>query len=143
VRTVVAFGFVVLVAAGCGSDTTTVIQQAPVTVTQTQTAPSTTSTESSTTAEPEGTECGIVMFSGTATTIVALRGVECPEAVRVAGAYDSSSPPTPWQCGLAHEPFDSFPLADGSKGVIGFSCGFGGSGDLRAAPHAFLGVLPE
>lgn len=100
----------------------------------------------STTSTAQETDCGTVTFSGTETTIVALRGVECSEAVEVTAAYDTSSPtpPEPWDCGLAHEPFDSYPLPDGSTGVIGFSCGSGGSGgDLKAWPHAFIGVLPE
>jgi len=78
---------------------------------------------------------GTVTFSGTKTTIRTVKGVGCAEAKRVARAYDRGSPPSGWQCGLAHAPFTRV----GSK-IVGFSCGKGGSGDLRKRPHAFLGL---
>ena len=88
--------------------------------------------------------CGEIGFSGTPTTIVVLRGASCSEAIRAATAYAASSPPDPWQCGLAHAPFDSYPLPDNPKAIVGFSCGYGESaGDLRSAPHAFIGVAPK
>ena len=122
-------------AVGCGdSTTTTVIQQPPTTQT----------TNPGGTAAETGGDCGEIAFSGTPTTIVVLRGVECSEAVRIATAYGASTAPSPWNCSLAHEPFDSYPLPDGSNGIVGFSCGHGGAaGDLRASPNAFIGVAPE
>jgi len=80
---------------------------------------------------------GTVTFSATKTTIRTVKGVGCAEAKRVAKAYDRGSAPSGWQCGLAHAPFTRV----GSK-IVGFSCGKGGSGDLRKRPHAFLGLAP-
>ena len=125
------FVVVSLAVTGCGGGTTTIIQQGP---------PSSTSF---TTGAAATSNCGQITFSGTPTTIVVLRGTTCPQAVQVATAYVVSTRPTPWQCGLAHAPFDSYPLPDGGTGIIGFSCGYGQAGDLQAAPHAFIGVKPQ
>ena len=129
--------------AGCGGSSTTTIIQTVATTTAppiTTAPPATTAPTTTAATAPAG--CGQVTFSGTSTTIIVLRGTECPEAVRVAAAFNAGTPPSPWNCGLAHEPLDSYPLPDGSTGVIGFSCGYGTAGDLRAAPHAFIGVAP-
>src|SRR5438034_1664066 len=115
----VATGLVVFVAA-CGGDTTTIINQAP------STTPAQQQTGSSAPGAPQqgsAASCGQVDFSGTPTTIVVLRGTACNEAVRVATAYAASTPPHPWQCGLAHAPYDSYPLPDDRSAIIGFSCG--------------------
>jgi hypothetical protein len=65
--------------------------------------------------------------------VVAIRGVKCKRAVRIARRYDRRFvTPGPWRCGLAH---------GGGRRL--FSCGAGGtSGDLRDWPHALksLGV---
>ncbi len=79
---------------------------------------------------------GSISFSGTKTRIVVLRGVSCRKAKRVARAYDKGSPPGSWRCALARAPFDRI---DGR--IVGFSCGRGGSGELRKRPHAFAGTV--
>jgi len=63
--------------------------------------------------------------------VVALRGVSCRGARKVAKRYDRVRPlPRGWACGLAHnEP----------KRL--FSCGKGGTrGDLRKWPHALVAI---
>ena len=88
-------------------------------------------------AEARRTCPGTVTFSGTPTKIVILRGVSCRTARRVVRAYDRGSPPRPWQCFLAHAPFDRV----GGR-IVGFSCAWGGRrGDVRRWPHAFLGTI--
>lgn len=138
-------GVVTVALTGCGGSTTTVIEQQQPGPTQTVTTstPGTTTYGTPRTTTSASADCGEITFSGTPTTIVPLRGVDCSEAVRVATAFAASTAPLPWQCGLAHEPLDSYPLPDGSSGVIGFSCGYGSGGDMRAAPHSFLGVAPH
>jgi hypothetical protein len=68
--------------------------------------------------------------------VVAIRGVKCKRAVRIARSYDRRFvTPGSWVCGLAH---------GGGRRL--FSCGAGGkSGDLRDWPHALkaLGVGPR
>ena len=68
--------------------------------------------------------------------VIAIRGVKCKRAVRIARAYDRRFvTPSSWVCGLAH---------GGGRRL--FSCGAGGkSGDLRDWPHALkaLGVGPR
>src|SRR5687767_9801565 len=68
--------------------------------------------------------------------VVAIRGVKCKRAVRIARGYDRRFvTPGSWVCGLAH---------GGGRRL--FSCGSGGkSGDLRDWPHALkaLGVDPR
>jgi hypothetical protein len=68
--------------------------------------------------------------------VVAIRGVTCKRALRIARRYDRRfTTPGAWQCALAH-----------SGGRRLFSCGSGGkSGDLRDWPHALkaLGVGPR
>jgi hypothetical protein len=68
--------------------------------------------------------------------VVAIRGVKCKRAVRIARGYDRRFvTPGSWVCGLAH---------GGGRRL--FSCGRGGeSGDLRDWPHALkaLGVGPR
>jgi len=65
--------------------------------------------------------------------VVAIRGVRCKRAVRIARRYDRRFvTPGAWRCALAH---------GGGRRL--FSCGAGGtSGDLRDWPHALksLGV---
>lgn len=61
--------------------------------------------------------------------VIAIRGVDCDEARKVAKKYDHkglSRPP--WECFLSH-----------SGGRRLFSCGYGGSeGDVRDFPHALV-----
>jgi hypothetical protein len=61
--------------------------------------------------------------------VVAIRGVGCKKARRIARRYDHDSKQTgTWQCFLAH---DDLPRL--------FSCGRGGeSGDVRKWPHALV-----
>jgi hypothetical protein len=61
--------------------------------------------------------------------VVAIRGVGCSKARKVARRYDHDSKQTgSWQCALAH---DDLPRL--------FSCGRGGdSGDVRKWPHALV-----
>jgi hypothetical protein len=130
-RILVAFAAVVSLLVGCGGgDTTTIIQQAP----PTTSVPPTGQAQAA-------AVCGEITFANSPTTIVVLRGAECSEAINVASLYAASTGSSRWQCALAHEPFDKYTLPDGTQGIIGFSCGYGqASGNLRAAPHAFIGV---
>jgi hypothetical protein len=61
--------------------------------------------------------------------VIAIRGVGCSKARKVARRYDQDSKHTGgWQCFLAH---DDLPRL--------FSCGRGGeSGDVRKWPHALV-----
>jgi hypothetical protein len=61
--------------------------------------------------------------------VIAIRGVGCSKARKVARRYDQDSKQTgSWQCFLAH---DDLPRL--------FSCGRGGeSGDVRKWPHALV-----
>jgi hypothetical protein len=61
--------------------------------------------------------------------VIAIRGVGCAKARKVARRYDQESKQTGrWQCFLAH---DDLPRL--------FSCGRGGeSGDVRKWPHALV-----
>jgi hypothetical protein len=61
--------------------------------------------------------------------VIAIRGVGCSKARKVARRYDQDSKQTGnWQCFLAH---DDLPRL--------FSCGRGGaSGDVRKWPHALV-----
>jgi hypothetical protein len=87
-------------------------------------------------AEARRTCPGTVKFSGTTNKIVILRGVSCRKARRVVRAYDRGVPPRPWQCFLAHAPFDRI-----NGRIVGFSCAWGGRrGDVRRWPHAFVGT---
>jgi hypothetical protein len=63
--------------------------------------------------------------------VVAIRGVSCRTARRVAKRYDSDGLVTRgWRCGLAH----------GDRPRL-FSCGSGGtSGDLRSRPRALEAI---
>ena len=63
--------------------------------------------------------------------VVAIRGVKCRTARRVAKAYDARGQlPGSWRCGLAHSDRPRL-----------FSCGAGGSsGDLRKFPRALEAV---
>jgi len=58
--------------------------------------------------------------------IVAIRGVSCEKAVKVARAYDHTGrQPGKWKCALGH----------GGRGL--FSCGYGASsGSIQDFPHA-------
>jgi len=57
-------------------------------------------------------------------------GPRCARAREVARAYDRSGvAPRPWFCGLAHGP--------GDQRVV-YSCGYGGTGDLRKMPHSIV-----
>jgi hypothetical protein len=68
--------------------------------------------------------------------VVAIRGVTCKRALRIARRYDRRfTTPGNWRCALAH-----------GDGRALFSCGAGGkSGALRDWPHALkaLGVGPR
>jgi hypothetical protein len=60
--------------------------------------------------------------------VIAIRGVSCPRARRVAKRFDRKGKELArWQCGLAH---DALPRL--------FSCGKGGSGSLQDSPHALV-----
>jgi hypothetical protein len=61
--------------------------------------------------------------------VIAIRGVDCAEARKVAKKYDHKGVPKgKWQCFLAH---------GGGRRL--FSCGYGGSqGDVRDFPHALI-----
>jgi hypothetical protein len=61
--------------------------------------------------------------------VVAIRGVKCKRARRVARHYDhTGESKSPWRCFLAH---------GGGRRL--FSCGYGGSqGDVRDFPHALI-----
>ena len=121
----------------CGGDTTTTISK---------TTPPATSAQTTTGAGGDtGTaSCGEFTVSVAPTvTVIVLRGTACAEALRTAKAAAASKPPPPpWECAFAHAPFDRYPLPDNPKAIVGFSCGYGGTGgDLRDAPHAFVGVV--
>ena len=61
--------------------------------------------------------------------VIAIRGVDCGEALKVAKKYDhKGTAKGKWQCFLAH---------GGGRRL--FSCGYGGShGDVRDFPHALI-----
>jgi len=61
--------------------------------------------------------------------VIAIRGVDCGEARKVAKKYDhKGAAKGRWQCFLAH---------GGGRRL--FSCGYGGSqGDVRDFPHALI-----
>jgi hypothetical protein len=61
--------------------------------------------------------------------VIAIRGVDCGEARKVAKKYDhEGTAKGKWQCFLAH---------GGGRRL--FSCGYGGSqGDVRDFPHALI-----
>lgn len=85
-------------------------------------------------------DCGAITFSGTDTHIVVLRGASCAVAKEIAVHFSVTSAgpqgASGWRCAFAHAPFTKI------KGrTVGFSCGKGGSGDLRKRPHAFVGTV--
>jgi hypothetical protein len=96
-----------------------------------------TADRSSATATAAVKRCGAIRFSGRRTRIVVIRRTSCTTAQRVARSYARFGDLGGWGCALARE--DS-PRYRGYK--VGFSCGRGGGpGDLRQAPHAFIGAL--
>jgi hypothetical protein len=79
----------------------------------------------------ERTDCG--KYDSTSiyprAKVIAIRGVGCRDARRVAKRYDHKGQAIePWECFLAH---------GGGRRL--FSCGYGGSqGDVRDFPHALV-----
>ncbi len=63
--------------------------------------------------------------------VIAIRGVSCATARRVARSYDNrGSAPSPWRCGLAH----------GDRPRL-FSCGYpAGGGSLTRSRHALEAI---
>jgi hypothetical protein len=78
--------------------------------------------------------CGNLARPGTTYRVIALRGVSCKTAKRIATLDASSTAPAPWKCQVG--------LGKKYAGKeIGSMCGYGGHGSLLKRPHAFVTVI--
>jgi hypothetical protein len=79
--------------------------------------------------------CGKFSRPGTVYRVIALRGVKCRRARKVAMQDSTGTAPAPWRCEVASDR----QRYHGRR--IGSICGHGGHGKLRHRPHALLTVI--